>query len=82
MPGQQQGRAIRLPRVRRGVDDGMSARRRVQHGKSGAVMARDHQRDAREGQARPHRMAERPVVPAKPVNAGGGKGPWFKVNAE
>jgi len=26
-------------------------------------------------------MAERPVVPEKPGNAGGGKGPWFKSDA-
>ena len=26
-------------------------------------------------------MADRPVVPLKPGNAGGGKGPWFKINA-
>jgi hypothetical protein len=26
-------------------------------------------------------MAERPVLPKKPGNAGGGKGPWFKDNA-
>jgi len=27
-------------------------------------------------------MAERPVVPEKPGNAGGGKGPWFKGDAQ
>lgn len=43
--------------------------------------ARDWQRDAREGQARPQRVAERSVVPTKPGNAGGGKGPQFQVNA-
>ena len=26
-------------------------------------------------------MAEGPVVPGKPGNAGGGKGPWFRINA-
>jgi hypothetical protein len=26
-------------------------------------------------------VAERPVVPRKPGNAGGGKGPQFKINA-
>ena len=40
-----------------------------------AVVARDHQPDAREGQAGPRGVAERPVVPMKPGNAGGGKGP-------
>ena len=38
------------------------------------------QLDAREGQARPSEESERPIVPSKPGNAGGGKGPWFKVN--
>src|SRR5271154_3096345 len=33
------------------------------------------------GQAGPYGVAERSVVPTKPGNAGGGKGPWFKVNA-
>jgi hypothetical protein len=41
------------------------------------VAARDGQPDAREGQAGPGQVAERPVVPPKPGNAGGGKGPWF-----
>jgi hypothetical protein len=44
------------------------------------VAARDRQRDAREGQARPSGVAERFVVPRKPGNAGGGKEPQFKVN--
>jgi hypothetical protein len=38
------------------------------------------QLDAREGQARPPGESERFVVPLKPGNAGGGKGPPFKVN--
>ena len=46
-----------------------------------AVRARDPQPDFREEQAGPCGVAERPVVPMKPGNAGGGKGPWFKVNA-
>jgi hypothetical protein len=45
------------------------------------VVARDHQPDSREGQAGPVGVAEGPVVPGKPGNAGGGKGPWFKVSA-
>src|SRR5207244_5877965 len=42
---------------------------------------RDDQPDAREGQAGCTRVAERPVVPMKPGNAGGGKGPQFKTDA-
>lgn len=38
------------------------------------------QPDAREGQAGPPGVSERPIVPSKPGNAGGGKGPRFKVN--
>jgi hypothetical protein len=40
------------------------------------------QPDAREGQAGPCGVSERPIVLSKPVNAGGGKGPRFKVNVE
>jgi hypothetical protein len=39
------------------------------------------QLDAREGQAGRAGVAERLVVPLKPGNAGGGKGPQFKTNA-
>ena len=41
----------------------------------------DDQPDAREGQAGRAGVAERLVVPLKPGNAGGGKGPQFKINA-
>ena len=44
-------------------------------------MVRDDQPDAREGQAGRPGVAERFVVPGKPGNAGGGKGPWFETNA-
>jgi hypothetical protein len=42
---------------------------------------RDDQPDPREGQAGRTGVAERPVVPLKPGNAGGGKGPQFKTDA-
>ena len=38
-------------------------------------------RDRREGQTGRTGVAERAVVPLKPGNAGGGKGPQFKTNA-
>ena len=38
------------------------------------------QPDAREGQAGLPGESERFIVPSKPGNAGGGKGPQFKVN--
>src|SRR5258708_11087666 len=41
----------------------------------------DDQREAGEGQAGRAGVAERFVVPLKPGNAGGGKGPQFKTNA-
>ena len=53
-----------------------------QHGKSRMVDRRvPCQPAAREDEAGLCGMAERPVVPKKPGNAGGGKGPQFKVNA-
>jgi hypothetical protein len=54
--------------------------KRTQHGKPHCVI-RDDQPDAREGQAGRSGVAERLVVPLKPDNAGGGKGPWFKTDA-
>ena len=53
----------------------------TQHGKPDAAEGHDLPPDAREGQAGPGRVAERLVVPTKPGNAGGGKGPQFKDNA-
>ena len=44
-------------------------------------MIRDDQLDAREGQARRRRVAERLVVPRKLGNTNGGKGPQFKTDA-
>jgi len=41
----------------------------------------DDQPEAREGQAGRPGVAERFVVPLKPGNAGGGKGPQFKTDA-
>ena len=68
-------------RSHRGNDDGMpGAGDRKQHGKPQVVRARDPQLDAREGQAGLPGESERSIVPSKPGNAGGGKGPQFKVN--
>ena len=50
------------------------------HGKPDAKEGRDLQLDAREGQAGSDRVTEGLVVPLKPGNAGGGKGPWLKDN--
>jgi hypothetical protein len=54
--------------------------KRTQHGKPHHVL-RDEQPDACEGWDGRDGVAERPVVPWKPSNVGGGKGPWFKANA-
>ena len=45
-------------------------------------MVSDDQPDAREGQVGRHGVAERFVLPQKPGNAGGGKGPQFKADVE
>ena len=52
----------------------------MQHGKPQGVV-RDDQPDTREGQAGRRGVTERFVVPLKPGNAGGGKGPQFKTDA-
>ena len=54
--------------------------KRTQHGKPLGVVG-DDQPDAGDGQAGRLGVAERFVVPLKPGNAGGGKGPQFKTNA-
>ena len=54
--------------------------KRTKHGKPQGVVS-DDQPEAREGQAGRLGVAERFVVPLKPGNAGGGKGPQFKTDA-
>src|SRR5207244_13532359 len=54
--------------------------KRTQHGKPQGVVS-DDQPEAREGQGGRRGVAERFVVPRKPGNAGGGKGPQFKTDA-
>ena len=49
---------------------------------TGDLVARSgDQPDAREGQAGRNEEAEGSIVPRKPVNAGGGKGPQLEVDA-
>ena len=68
-------------RSRRGNGNGMSTQgEHTQHGKPPQAEARDLQPDTREGQAGPGGVADRPVVPPKPGNSGGGKGPEFKIS--
>ena len=54
--------------------------KRTQHGKPQGVVS-DGQPEAREGQVGRPWVAERFVVPLKPGNSGGGKGPQFKTDA-
>src|SRR5450759_3925963 len=54
--------------------------KRTKHGKPQSVVS-DDQPEAREGQAGSPGVAERFVLPLKPGNAGGGKGPQFKRRA-
>src|SRR5258705_9338681 len=65
--------------LHRGIGGSMYTRR-TQHGKPQGVVS-DDQPEAREGQAGRPGVAERIVVPLKPGNAGGGKGPQFKTDA-
>ena len=69
-------------RSHRGKGDGMSVQgNATQHGKPQRWEPAS-QPDAREGQAGPCGVADRLVVPWKPGNAGGGKGPDFGCAAE
>jgi hypothetical protein len=54
--------------------------KRQQHGKPRGVVG-DDQPDSGDGKAGRHGVADGPVVPMRPGNAGGGKGPWFKTDA-
>ena len=54
----------------------------MQHGKPHGVVGREAQPDAGDGQAGRNGVAERFVVPGKPGNAGGGKGPQFRTDVE
>jgi hypothetical protein len=67
-------------RSHRGIGDGTQTQEKHETREAPAAAARDRQLDAREGQAGPFGVTEKPVVPSKPGNAGGGKGPQFKVN--
>ena len=62
--------------LHRGTGGGMYTRK-AHATREAPCVIRDDQPDAREGQAGRTGVAERPVVPLKPGNAGGGKGPDF-----
>src|SRR5450755_3023361 len=52
--------------------------KRTQHGKPHSALS-DEQPDAREGRSGRCGLTERPVLPMKPGNAGGGKEPQFRT---
>ncbi len=58
------------------VGDSMPARSNGQHGKPAQVAESARPTVVLGGW--PVRVTEGPVVPAKPGNSGGGKGPWFQ----
>ena len=62
--------------VRRGNGSGMRGRFFVQRGRSAPARDGGPQRSERRRRAQ---KSERLIVPWKPVNAGGGKGPHFRV---
>jgi hypothetical protein len=65
----------------RGSGDGMQAKGTMRNTGSPSGDRRMDQLATRERQAGPYGMAERLVVPMKPGNSGGGKGPQLKGNA-
>ena len=74
-------RANKFHRSCRGIGDGMQAKGTRRNTGSPSGDCRCDQPATRESQAGPCGVAERPVVPMKPGNAGGGKGPQLKGNA-
>ena len=77
----ERARANKLHRSCRGIGDGMHAQETRRNTGSPSGDRSKDQPAAREGQAGPCGVAERLVVPMKPGNAGGGKGPQLKTNA-
>jgi hypothetical protein len=75
------GTSDKAPQAHRGNGDGMSARKTDATWETPAVAACDRQRDAREGQARPRGVTERPVVAMKPPIPVERRGLMFKDNA-
>jgi hypothetical protein len=65
----------------RGIGDGMQAKGTIRNTGSPSGDRGMDQLAAREGWAGPYGMAERLVVPTKPGNSGGGKGPQLKADA-
>jgi hypothetical protein len=67
--------------LRRGSGDSMYTRKAYATREAPRRGRSDGQPEAREGQAGRPGVAERFVVPLKPGNSGGGKGPQFRTDA-
>jgi hypothetical protein len=67
--------------LRRGSGDSMYTRKAYATREAPRRGRSDDQPEAREGQAGRPGVAERFVVPLKPGNSGGGKGPQFRTDA-
>ena len=65
----------------RGNGDGMQAKWTIRNTGSPSGDGNRNQLAAGERKAGPYGMAERLVVPTKPGNSGGGKGPQLKADA-
>ena len=74
-------RANKFHQTCRGNGDGMQAKGTGCNTGNPSGGCCRNQLAPRESQAGPPRVAERPVRPRKPGNAGGGKGPQLKGNA-
>ena len=75
-------RATQAPSGPAGVVATACKQRRSSATRETPAVASERQPGAREGQAGPHGVAERLVVPGKPGNSGGGKGPQFKADVK
>jgi hypothetical protein len=72
---------IKFHQTCRGIGDGMQAKWTIRNTGSPSGDRGMDQLATRERKAGPYGMAERLVLPMKPGNAGGGKGPQLKADA-
>ena len=70
-------RAKHAPNGPAGVVATACIHRRTDETRETPAVVKVHQLATREGQAGPYGVADRPVVPVRPGNSGGGKGPDF-----
>lgn len=75
-------RATHAPSGPAGVMATACIQRRFDATREAPAVVGEHQPATREGWAGPYGVAERLVVPKKPGNSGGGKGPQFKADVK